>query len=310
MSNKTIIPNSPIYSDGRKPLQELYETYSKLVGTGWREEIIFHQTGIFNWAIFCLSKLFPDKVPITKYSYSFPIVAYFSKESSLDGIMVGGIHGRESSPPTAFAESIDLLVEYGYSLSLCVIPLANPWGYFYNKRHSPNGKSVGDADYFFGKRRVPASPESYSLLRYLSEQKIEKGTPVLDLHEDLVGELLVPPWVKNLDESGTYFYATGEDIRKNPLVIAVKEILESNGVPFLHTHTTRFKQKCEEGIVYDAADFSVDHFLRHLGCSPVITTEIFLPSPITPSIEDRNQINRQLMKLFLDYCLSLKERTN
>jgi hypothetical protein len=265
----------PAVGDGRPPIADIHRPFDHLVASGWRRVEIAAQA--------------------TESGESLPILAWLNS-STVDHVLIGGIHGREPAGAVALAAHADRLRELGASRSILLMPLLNPWGYARHIRYGPSGRSVSDSDHCLGRAPAPACPEAAAITSFvLDGVVVSPRARVLDLHEDPVYE--DPAY--HLDGHGSYLYLSGEGALEHPVAVRVRRCLESSPFPLIHEGLTRFGERLVGGVVADTEDGSIDELLaRARACSPVITTEIALRDPTTPPLAERVSLYRAVVDAF------------
>jgi hypothetical protein len=254
----------PGIADGRPPVAEIHRRCDVLLGSGWRRVEIATQR--------------------TEGDESLPILAYLNA-SSVDRVLIGGIHGREPAGAVALSEYAQRLRDLGTRHAILLLPLLNPWGYSRHVRYGPSGQSVTDSDYLLGRAPAPACPEAAAITSFVMEPgRINPGAAVLDLHEDPIYE--APDY--HLEGYGSYLYVSGEGGLAHPITRRVYHFLETCTLPLIKEGTTRFGERLVDGVVVDTEDGSIDELLaRKCACSPVLTVEIALHSETTPPLRER-----------------------
>lgn len=245
--NTTQIPSHVVtYEDGRAPVQQLYDTYARLLEQGWQ-----------------LDEIYASQPSGT--ADALPIIALRSPIKGPAAWFLAGIHGEEPAGPNAIAAAIDDIAELGRHYPVVLLPLCNPQGYARNWRYlnvpvyseSIDGNSVGDSSHLLpepghtGKARAEAasSPEAEALGRYIL-QTVTTYPPVysIDLHED------------NLIEKG-YVFSQGKSGTSDPLALAARQVLQDAGIPLEMNGRTRFDEEIVDGIIGPVTDSSVDELM-------------------------------------------------
>jgi hypothetical protein len=205
--------------------------------------------------------------------------------TSVDHVLIGGIHGREPAGAVALARYAGRLAELGRSRSILLLPLLNPWGYSRHVRYGPSGQSVSDSDHHLGRAAAPACPEAAAITAFvLDPARVASGAAVLDLHEDPVYE--DPGY--HLEGSGSYLYVSGPGALEHPVTRRVRRCLEEGPLPLVKDGVTRFGERLADGVIVDTEDGSIDELLaKKRACSPVLTAEIVLRSETTPPLPHR-----------------------
>jgi predicted deacylase len=254
----------PAVGDGRPPIAEIHGACDALVASGWRRVEVAAQ--------------------VTESGESLPIPAWLNT-TSIDRVLIGGIHGREPAGAVALARYAPRLAEHGRSHGVLLLPLLNPWGYSRHVRYGPAGQSVSDSDHCLGRATSPACPEAAAITAFvLDVVRIEPGAAVLDLHEDPVYE--APEY--HLEGRGSYLYVSGEGGPGHPVAQRVYRCLEASAFPLVKEGVTRFGERLVDGVIVDTEDGSIDELLaRRRACRPVITAEIVLRGETTPPLAER-----------------------
>ena len=104
------------HKDGRAPIQQIYDSYERLLENGWQLDII--------------AASMPEGT-----RYALPIIALRSPTPGPAAWFLTGIHGEEPAGPNAMAASVDALAELGERYPVVVLPLCNPHGYARNWRY-------------------------------------------------------------------------------------------------------------------------------------------------------------------------------
>jgi hypothetical protein len=255
---------APAVGDGRPAIAEIHRRCDALLASGWRRAEIAAQ--------------------LTDHGESLPIFAYLSA-TSVDRVLIGGIHGREPAGAVALATYADRLAELGRSHRILLLPLLNPWGYARHVRYGPGGQSVSDSDHLLGRAEAPACPEAAAITAFVLEAgRIDPGAAVLDLHEDPVYE--APGY--HLEGRGSYLYVSGAGGPAHPVARRVYRCLEASALPLIKEGVTRFGERLVDGVIVDTADGSIDELLaKKRACAPVITTELVLHTETDPPLPER-----------------------
>ena len=265
----------PRVGDGRPAIADIHSRCDALLAHGWRRVEIAAQA--------------------TERGESLPILAYLNA-TSVERVLIGGIHGREPAGAVALAHYVERLAERGRSLGILLLPLLNPWGYSRHVRYGPSGQSVSDSDHRLGRSAAPACPEAAAITGFvLDTVQIEPGASVLDLHEDPVYE--DPDY--HFEGSGSYLYVSGPGGLAHPVTRRVHRCLEEGPLPLVKEGVTRFGERLIDGVVVDTEDGSIDELLaRERKCSPVLTCEIILRSETTPPLPDRVSLYLSVLDAF------------
>jgi hypothetical protein len=254
----------PGVGDGRPAIADIHGRCDVLLGSGWQRLEIAAQ--------------------VTEHGESLPIRAYLNS-TTVDRVLIGGIHGREPAGAIALATYAGRLLELGRSQAILLLPLLNPWGYSRHVRYGPGGQSVSDSDHLLGRAAAPACPEAAAITAFvLDAVRINPGAAVLDLHEDPVYEATE----YELEGSGSYLYVSGRGGLAHPVTRRVSRCLETSSLPLIKEGVTRFGERLVDGVIVDTEDGSIDELLaRKRDCSPVITAETILRSETTPPLSER-----------------------
>ncbi len=254
----------PGVGDGRPAIAEIHGRCDVLLTSGWRRVEVTAQ--------------------VTERGESLPIPAYFNS-TSVDRVLIGGIHGREPAGAIALARYAGRLAERSEGRGVLLLPLLNPWGYSRHVRYGPSGQSVSDSDHLLGRAQAPACPEAAAITAFvLDAVRINPGSAVLDLHEDPVYE--APEY--HLEGRGSYLYVSGDGGLRHPVAQRVTRCLEASSLPLIRKGVTRFGERLVDGVIVDTEDGSIDELLaRKRACSPVITAEIALRGETTPPLTER-----------------------
>jgi hypothetical protein len=265
----------PAVGDGRPSIADIHGACDALLDSGWRRPEITAQ--------------------VTEAGESLPILAYLNA-TSVDHVLIGGIHGREPAGAVALSSYAERLAELGRDRSILVLPLLNPWGYSRHLRYGPSGQSVSDSEHLLGRATTPACSEAAAITAFvLDAVRINPGAAVLDLHEDPVYE--DPAY--HLEGHGSYLYVSGDGAREHPVARRVHRCLEEGPFPLVREGVTRFGERLVDGFIVDTEDGSIDELLaRKRACSPVITTEIVLRGETTPPLPERVSAYRDVLDAF------------
>jgi hypothetical protein len=254
----------PAVGDGRPAIADIHRRCDALIGCGWRRVEVAAQA--------------------TEHGESLAIPAYFNS-SSVDRVLIGGIHGREPAGAIALAGYAGRLADLGENQGILLLPLLNPWGYSRHVRYGPGGQSVSDSDHLLGRSATPACPEAAAITTFvLDAVQINLGAAVLDLHEDPVYE--APDY--HLEGWGSYLYVSGEGGLEHPVARRVYRYLEACSLPLIKEGVTRFGERLVDGVIVNSEDGSIDELLhKKRACCPVITVETVLRSETTPPLSER-----------------------
>ena len=234
------------YTDGRKPVEELYGAYTSLLEKGWQLDVIIQSQ------------------PQGR-EYALPIIALRTPTSGAACWILSGIHGEEPAGPNAIAGSIDAIAALGERQAVVLLPLNNPQGYVNNWRYlnmekyseTVAGQSVGDSEHLLTDPENPdrarasaaSSPEADAITRYILELSAQYPPAAsIDLHED------------NLINEG-YVYSQGKLGSGDPLALAAVRTLQDKGIPLKMSGETRFGETIDGGIIGPVIDGSVDELM-------------------------------------------------
>jgi len=250
--------------DGRPSVADVHARCDALLAHGWRRVEVAAQA--------------------TEDGESLPIAAWHNA-TSVDCVLIGGIHGREPAGAVALSCYADRLAELGRSRGILLMPLLIPWGYLRHVRYGPSGQSVSDSDHRLGRSAAPACPEAAAITAFvLDAVQVRPGAAVLDLHEDPVYE--DPSY--RFEGSGSYLYVSGPGALEHPVTRRVHRCLEEGALPLVRDGVTRFGERLVDGVIVDTEDGSIDELLaKERACSPVLTAEILLRSETAPPLPER-----------------------
>ncbi len=234
------------FADGRKPVEQLYDSYLSLQQAGWVLDVVAQSQ--------------PEG-----RDFALPIIALRTPNKGDAVWILSGIHGEETAGPNAIAESTASLIELGKHKAVVVLPLNNPHGYANNWRYlnmavysaDVEGQSVGDSSHLLidpenpgAPRAVAASsPEAAAITAYILETgKTYPPKVSLDLHED------------NLIDQG-YVYSQGKLGADDPLATLAVQVLSSNGITLKMDGVTRFDEPIKHGIIGPVIDGSIDELM-------------------------------------------------
>ncbi len=234
--------------DKRKPIDEIYNSFSKL-GKNWVGEIIAYQ------------KADSGK----NKNILLPIIGFRTKNKGNAIWIIAGIHGEEPAGVNAIAKKLKFINKVGKRIPLVLLPLCNPSGYWRNWRY-PNRKkmsrnhdisSIGDSEHYLIDLKEPNKPRekepSSKVAKIFSAYVLrlsKKYRPflVLDLHEDA-------------SKSKIYIYSQGRLGANDPIAKEIVSILKKKGLKMYEKGKTVFKQKILGGIVSNIHDGSIDELL-------------------------------------------------
>lgn len=234
------------FADGRKPIEALYQSYLKLLESGWTLEIVANSQPAGTTA-------------------ALPIIALRSPRSGAAVWILAGIHGEEPAGPNAIAAAIDDIARLGQQRAVVLLPLLNPQGYARNWRYlnvaiyseSIDGHSVGDSSHLLPSPEKPdspraasaSSPEADAITAFVLRRSTDYPPLYsIDLHED------------NLIDQG-YVYSQGALGTSDPLAIEAIGVLKENGIPIKMNGETRFGEQVIEGIIGPVIDSSIDELI-------------------------------------------------
>jgi len=233
-------------TDGRQPVDVLFETYESLTARGWRLDVV------------------AESRPAGTTS-TLPIIALRSPVAGPAVWLLAGIHGEEPAGPNAIARAIDDLAALGERHAVVLMPLLNPQGYARNWRYlnvpvyseTVDGQSVGDSSHLLAEPDDPAtpraasasSPEADAITAYILEAMASYPPRYsIDLHED------------NLIDEG-YVYSQGVLGAGDPLAAEAVRILREGGIPLKLSGETRFGEPIADGIIGPVTDSSIDELM-------------------------------------------------
>jgi hypothetical protein len=234
------------YSDGRKPVEELFSAYTSLLEKGWQLDIIIQSQ--------------PEG-----RTYALPVIALRSPQGGEACWILSGIHGEEPAGPNAIAASIDAIAALGERQAVVLLPLNNPHGYVNNWRYlnmptysdTIEGQSVGDSSHLLidpdnpqrARATAASSPEADAITGYIL-MLASQYPPVssIDLHED------------NLISEG-YVYSQGKLGNADPLALAAVRTLKDTGIQLRMSGETRFGEAINDGIIGPVIDGSIDELM-------------------------------------------------
>ncbi len=277
------LPNFTLGHDQRLSIAQLYVRFDQLMKYGWHRELVCVQRATTPVGLLLI-----------------PIFAYRSPASleiqTVNDLFISGIHGREVAGPEAIATVVPELILFGRVRSITLLPCCNAVGRTINERYSPNGKSVADADHLLQLHCQAACQEAAAIGDFLNSIPIGPRTRVIDLHEDPVYE--DPEDKRGPNSTGTYIYVDGHNHpQDHDLTLTSLATLAKAGVPLVRNGQTRFGERINSGMVVFTDDGSMDQYLAVIrGASPVITTEILVTSPNTPSRQQRVYLYSQLLQ--------------
>lgn len=287
--------NSKTYgADGRKPINALYDSFSKLTDAGWlKEEIII------------------SRAEHNGKKMAYPILSFRTRKKGNALYLLSGIHGEEPAGPNAIAEGIDYIIKLGEETPIVLLPLCNPLGYARNWRYlnmqkwakGLEGKSVGDSEHFLLSReglkkpvrKNPISAESAAITNHvLKLSRDYKPVLTIDMHED------------KLLEEGGYVYVNSEERYNSKIAKKIIDILKEK-VPIKYGGLTRFGESIVNGIIAKEKDGSIDELLSSkkiivggkIISGPSSKTSIVVETPANPRkfpIEKRVEAHLEIIK--------------
>ena len=252
----------PGVGDGRPAIADIHGSCDALLAFGWRRVEIAAQ--------------------VTETGESLPIPAYLNS-TSVDRVLIGGIHGREPAGAIALARYAGRLAELGRGQSILLLPLLNPWGYSRHLRYGPSGQSVSDSDHLLGRATAPACPEAAAITSFVLDARSE-STPAPPC-STCTRTRSTRPRSYHLEGHGSYLYVSGDGALEHPVARRVYRCLEASSFPLIKQGVTRFGERLVDGVIVDTEDGSIDELLaKKRACCPVITTEIVLHAETTPPL--------------------------
>ena len=233
-------------TDGRRPVDVLFEAYESLTARGWILDVVAE------------SRPAGTSSPL-------PIIALRSPVAGPAVWLLAGIHGEEPAGPNAIARAIDEVAALGERHAVVLMPLLNPHGYARNWRYlnvpvyseTVDGQSVGDSSHLLAEPDDPAtpraasasSPEADAITAYILETMSSYPPRYsIDLHED------------NLIDEG-YVYSQGVLGAGDPLAAEAVRILREGGIPLKLSGATRFGEPIADGIIGPVTDSSIDELM-------------------------------------------------
>lgn len=229
------IPDIKTYnSDGRKSINELYNSFFELEKKGWISEEIYSPE------IFWQGK-----------KVSLPVVSFRTPKKGKAVWILSGIHGEEPAGPNAISDGINYIQKLGKKIPVVLIPLCNPLGYLRNWRYLNQEKwsaEIGCGS-IENSESSPSIFESDVFMNYLL--RLMKDYPPImsfDFHEDE----LIPEG---------YVYSQGKMGEKDAVAKNVVGILSDSGIKIKKNGETRFGEKIHNGLIGNVNDGSVDEFI-------------------------------------------------
>ncbi|MBS3079650.1 succinylglutamate desuccinylase/aspartoacylase family protein [Candidatus Pacearchaeota archaeon] len=234
MSKQNILNIKTFNKDKRKPINKLYNSYSKL-DKNWSKEVV---------------TVFKDN------NIELPILCFSTKHKGNSLYLISGIHGEEPAGPNAISNNIKFLNKLARKIHIVLLPLCNPIGYKKNQRYPDLKNSIGDSEHFLldlknkkPRRTKPVSENSLKFTSYLiKKSKSYKPILVLDLHED---EKI----------NANYIYSQGELGKKDPVAIEISKFLNKKNLGSAKKIKTRFNEIIENNIISNVNDGSIDELL-------------------------------------------------
>ena len=227
------------HPDGRTSLVDLYRRHYELeTKYGFKKEVIY-----------------TIQIDARSKHIAVPVFCYISPhpEGTDSLTLMTGIHGEEPGPPNAVANQIDEIGRLGQKMTLTIMPLLNPAGYYRNWRFHDMPFSLKRRNVTDSRHLLPDSSDpSKSMLAYPQSKISDRFTryfldlnrryPIrlfFDLHEDA-----------KLIEG--YLYSQGQLVEHDPVAIECAQILVDNGVKLKMDGETRFPgEVVRNGLVFD-----------------------------------------------------------
>ena len=275
--------------DGRKSIQDLYDSFSGLAKGEWIKEEIVVSRRESGGEIFEL-----------------PVYSFRTKKKGNALWIIAGIHGEEPAGPNAISKGLEYIKNLGGEMQVILLPLCNPLGYASNFRYPRlekwvEGKddSVGDSEHLLfsddlknPRRKEPKNLECDALTKHVLKLA-EDYKPILtiDLHED------------NLLHDGGYIYVNC--LRRYESETGNKIIdLLSRKVPIKYDGLTRFNEEIIRGIIANEKDGSIDELLNsekiivngEIAKGPGSKSSIVVETPATMSLEKRVEAHLEILK--------------
>ena len=293
MESRKIFCDVETYSkDKRKPIRELYNSFSELEKIRWAEKIIYVQ-----------------KEKISGSDIRLPILGFRTKKKGRAVWIIAGIHGEEPAGPNALAENINFLNKASKDIPIVLLPLCNPIGYIKNWRYPyskiKNNKSVGDSEHLLlnlktlkPRRKKATCKEADKITKFILEI-FRKYPPilVLDFHEDK-------------SKTPTYIYSHGSLDNWDPIAIKIVKMLKKRGFKIRDSGKTIFGQKIINGIVSNVKDGSIDELfaskkifykkiIRGPSAKSIIVIETNVgKTPLSKRIKMHSEIIKRIKEFF------------
>jgi hypothetical protein len=311
-------PQIETFKDGRRPLYELYKTYSRLLAEDWKAEIISSQVEKENVAS-----------PIT-----LPIYAFLSPKTTEEPEhalwIIGGVHGEEPVPPNAFAEEIETISALPkIGIPVVAIFVANPLGYHKDwryqdlKRGFGQGTSVTDCDHLLPQKILKNLPRRLTPINKVSDETTKWALEtsksyipllVINHHEDEIEDDLNDP-----DRDLFYSYAYGKRKILNIICPILTQILSKGGYQVTMTGKTRGHETITDGFVTNSTDGSIDELLasskyfdglkvkRKTPAKVVLVPETYYRNEGTQTINQRIKVHGEIIRSYPKLWRIVKE---
>src|SRR3989344_2758090 len=275
--------------DGRKSIQDLYDSFSGLAKGEWIKEEIVVSRRESGGEIFEL-----------------PVYSFRTKKKGNALWIIAGIHGEEPAGPNAISKGLEYIKNLGGETPIILLPLCNPLGYLSNWRYPRlekwvEGKddSVGDSEHLLfsddlknPRKTEPKNPECDALTKHVLKLA-EDYKPILtiDLHED------------NLLHDGGYIYVNCLRGYESEVGNKIIDLL-SEKIPIKYYGFTRFNEKIIRGIIANEKDGSIDELLNsekiivngEIAKGPGSKSSIVVETPATMSLEQRVSAHLEILK--------------
>jgi hypothetical protein len=287
--------------DGRKPIEELWAKYEKLVESGlFRKELIYIQKG---------TTLDGKRVDIPTFGYISIDKPGDPKPSFW---IIGGIHGEEPAGPNALADNVDDFIEMVRSgMSMVLVPLMNGVGYIKDDRyfdaHRMGGSSVSDMDHLLGKTENPNNYYTQHMGEWV-QKTTDTHSPLLvvDHHEDDINHDLS---VIDAHVSYCYVYGTNLTLIKK-ISILLTQTLKNSGFPVQENGVTRFSEKITNGFITNSLDGSVDQLLAEKYGATSFVIETTRDDDKNIPLPDRIKAHTDIINLYRQFWEEISRSSN